>query len=87
MACSFVLFFSPLLPLSFKAAFADFISRPNPLDTLLVSTGRRSSVRFGEVSPKTTTQATAQSTSGDVKRGARKKKFIPTLIFVAFKDS
>lgn len=32
-------FFFFLRPLSFKAAFADFTSRPNPLDALLVRRG------------------------------------------------
>lgn len=41
-----VLQFFSLRPSSFKAAFADFTSRPNPLDTLLVRTERRSSVHF-----------------------------------------
>lgn len=35
-----------------KAASAHFTPRPNPLDALVVSADRSSSVRFGEVSPK-----------------------------------
>lgn len=51
-------FFFPSAPPSFKAAFADFTSRPNPLDTLSVRTERRSSVHFqgGESKLRRSTQ-------------------------------
>lgn len=49
---AFFFFFSSLHCLCFKAASAHFRPRPNPLDALLVSADRSSSVRIGgEVSP------------------------------------